>query len=278
MFCKAGKAMATDLKKQQGEAGLDKVVLSFYHMYDNLSIRGVMLKRLNHTGVVQPVLDQFRAAIEEGLWPPGSQIPTESELVEMLGVGRGVIREALATLKAFGLIDSKAGRGTFVTGNPAELVTWVLTIGSDNRELLEARYGIDAWINYLAARRATPEDITRISELAEQIEQAVAENKSVDEIVILDGEFHDAMANATHNSVLARLSVIMAASLARSRRANISSTALLDEALHSHRELVEAVQAHDSDGALAATCRSLRRVARLQGIEIDIDDEYAIEE
>jgi GntR family transcriptional repressor for pyruvate dehydrogenase complex len=236
-----------------------------------------MLKRLNHTGVVKPVLEQFREAIEQGLWPPGSQIPTESELVEMLGVGRGVIREALATLKAFGLIDSKAGRGTFVTGNPAELVTWIITIGSDNRELLEARYGIDAWINYLAARRATPEDIARISELAEQVEQAVAENKSLDEIVILDGEFHDAMANATHNSVLARLTVIMAASLACSRRANISTTALLDEALRSHRELVEAVRAHDADGAFAATRRSLRRVARLQGIEIAVDDEYAVE-
>jgi DNA-binding FadR family transcriptional regulator len=110
------------------------------------------------------------------------------------------------------------------------------------------------------------------------MEQAVAENKTMDEIVIMDGEFHDAMANATHNSVLARLSVIMAASLARNRRANISTTALLDEALHSHRELVEAVQAHDSEGARAATCRSLRRVAQLQGIEIDIDDEYALEE
>ena len=237
-----------------------------------------MLKRLNHTGVVKPVLEQFRDAIEEGIWPPGSQIPTESELVEMLGVGRGVIREALATLKAFGLIDAKAGRGTFVTGNPGELVTWVLTIGSDNRELLEARYIIDAWINYLAARRATPEDIAQISVLAEQMEQAVAENKTMDEIVIMDGEFHDAMANATHNSVLARLSVIMAASLARNRRANISTTALLDEALHSHHELVEAVRAHDSEGARAATCRSLRRVARLQGIKIDIDDEYALEE
>src|SRR5262245_10761075 len=237
-----------------------------------------MLKKLNHTGVVKPVLDQFREAIEEGLWPPGSQIPTESELVEMLGVGRGVVREALATLKAFGLIDSKPGRGTFVTCKPSDLVTWIVAIGSDNSELLEARYGIDAWINYLAARKATPDDIARLAELAEQMVQAVADNKDLDEIVMLDGEFHDAMANATHNSVLARLSVIMAASLAHSRRANTSTTVLLEEALRSHRELVEAVRAHDAAGALAATRRSLRRVARMQGISIDADDEYAVEE
>jgi DNA-binding FadR family transcriptional regulator len=236
-----------------------------------------MLKRLDRSSADKPVLEQFRDAIEDGLWPPGSQIPTESELVDMLGVGRGVVREALATLKAFGLIDSKAGRGTFVTCKPSELATWVVAIGSDNRELLEARYGTDAWINYLAARKATPEDVARISDLVERMECAVAENKTRDEIVAIDGEFHNAMANATHNSVLARLSVIMAASLEHSRRANISTTDLLSEAIRSHRELVKAVQAHDSAGAWAATRRSLRRVARMQGIEIDVDDGYAVE-
>jgi GntR family transcriptional repressor for pyruvate dehydrogenase complex len=237
-----------------------------------------MLKRLDRSSAVKPVLEQFRDAIEEGMWPLGSQIPTENELVDMLGVGRGVVREALATLKAFGLIDSTPGRGTFVTCTPSELATWIVAIGSDNRELLEARYGIDAWINYLAAQKATPEDMERIWVLVEQMERAVAENKTRDEIVAIDGEFHDAMANATHNSVLARLSVIMAASLEHSRRANISTTDLLDEAIRSHRELAKAVEAHDPAGAWAATRRSLQRVARMQSIEIDVDDEYAMEE
>ena len=237
-----------------------------------------MLKRLDRSKAVIPVLEQFREAIESGHWPPGSKIPTESELVEILGVGRGVVREALATLKAFGLIDSKPGLGTFVTNTPSELVTWIVAIGSDNRELLEARYGIDAWINYLAALKATPEDVERIADLAEQMERAVAENKTRDEIVVIDGRFHDALANATHNSVLARLSVIMAASLEHSRRTNISTKDLLDEAIHSHRELALAVRMHNPDDAWAATRRSLQRVARMQGIKIDSHDEYAVEE
>lgn len=234
-----------------------------------------MLRRMERSGVVEPVLEQFRQAIESGLWPLGSRIPTETELVEILGVGRGVVREALATLKAFGLVDSIPGRGTFVTRKPSELATWVVAIGSDNVELLEARYGTDAWINYLAARKATPEDVVRISDLAMQMERAAAEQKSLDEIVALDGEFHDALARATHNSVLCRLSAIMAASLEHSRRANISTAALLAEAMRSHREIADAVQAHDPQAALAATRRSLHRVARMQGIVIDVDDEFA---
>ena len=233
-----------------------------------------MLKRLERAGTVEPVLDQFREAIEAGQWPLGSQIPTETELMEMLGVGRGVIREALATLKAFGIIDSTPGRGTFVTHRPSEVSSWVVAIGSDNRELLEARYGTDAWINYLAARKATPEDLAAIEEMAAAMERAAAEGKTLDDIVDLDSAFHEALARATHNSVLTRLSAIMAASLEHSRRANVSSQALLDEAILSHREITDAVRAHDGDAALAATRRSLRRTARLQGIVIDVEDEY----
>jgi DNA-binding FadR family transcriptional regulator len=234
-----------------------------------------MLKPVNHAVVVRPVLEQFRQAIEGGLWPLGGQIPTETELVETLGVGRGVVREALATLKAFGLIDARPGRGTFVTGSLAELVTWIVAIGSDNQELLEARYGIDSWTTYLAARKATPADIARITGLLQEMEQAIADGRSLDEFVLLDGRFHDALAQATHNSVLARLSVIMAASLEHSRRANIATQDLLEEAMWSHREVTAAVLAHDGERARAATCRSLRRVARMQGITINADDEYA---
>jgi DNA-binding FadR family transcriptional regulator len=214
-------------------------------------------------------LDQFQDAIEQGDWPLGSRIPTESELAVRLGVGRGAVREALAGLKASGLIDSHPGRGTFVTHKPSELATWTVVVGSDNRELLEARYGIDAWINYLAASHATPEDVECIRELAAQMERAVAEGKSRDEIVALDGEFHEALAKATHNSVLARLSVIMAASLEFSRRANISTQDLLDEAIRSHRELADAVSDHDPQRASVATQSSLRRVARLQGLPLE---------
>ncbi len=233
-----------------------------------------MLQSLDHSGVVRPVLEQFRVAIESGRWPLGSKIPTEEELVRMLGVGRGVVREALATLKAFGLIESKPGRGTFVTGSPSELVTWIVAIGSDQHDLLEARYGIDSWINYLAARRATPADVEHISGLVQQMEDAIASNKSLDDFNELDNAFHSALADATHNSVLARLDVLMHASLAHSRRANITTNALLEEAMRSHHEVAQAVRDHDGERASIAKRCSLRRAGRLQGIAIDVEESH----
>jgi DNA-binding FadR family transcriptional regulator len=244
-------------------------------MDGNMDSDQQVLRRLDRSSALMDVLEQFKDAIELGTWPLGSQIPTESELAERLGVGRGVIREALAGLKASGLIDSHAGRGTFVTHRPSELAMWTVVVGSDNMELLEARYGIDAWINYLAACHATEEDIALIAHLAVQMERAVAEGKSRDEIVELDNQFHDAMACATHNTVLARLSIIMSASIEYSRRANISTSDLLDEAMRSHRELSDAVSNHDPQRAFEATRRSLYRVAKLQRIDLDFEAKCA---
>jgi GntR family transcriptional regulator len=58
--------------------------------------------------------DELRQAISTGAYQPGSQLPTEAELVEMLGVSRTVVREALRGLEEDGLIMRRHGVGTFV--------------------------------------------------------------------------------------------------------------------------------------------------------------------
>jgi GntR family transcriptional regulator len=58
--------------------------------------------------------DELRQAIVGGAYSPGSQLPTEAELVTMLGVSRTVVREALRGLEEDGLILRRHGVGTFV--------------------------------------------------------------------------------------------------------------------------------------------------------------------
>src|SRR3546814_924334 len=55
-------------------------------------------------------------AISEGVWKPGDQIPTESELETHLGVSRGTLRAAISELTRKGWLHRHAGRGTFVLG------------------------------------------------------------------------------------------------------------------------------------------------------------------
>jgi GntR family transcriptional regulator len=61
---------------------------------------------------------ELRDAIARGLYRPGSQLPAESELVQLLGVSRTVVREALRLLEEDGLITRRHGVGTFVRKHP----------------------------------------------------------------------------------------------------------------------------------------------------------------
>jgi GntR family transcriptional regulator len=61
---------------------------------------------------------ELRQAIIGGTFRPGSQLPTEAELCEMLGVSRTVVREALRVLEDDGLVSRRHGVGTFVRNRP----------------------------------------------------------------------------------------------------------------------------------------------------------------
>lgn len=72
----------------------------------------------------------MRKSIADGAWPPGSQLPTETDLAETYGVSRPTVRLAVSALRAEGLLDVKQGRGTFVRTTvlgPATIVERTIT-------------------------------------------------------------------------------------------------------------------------------------------------------
>jgi GntR family transcriptional regulator len=66
----------------------------------------------------QQVADDVRAAVVTGVHPPGSRLPSESELARTYGVARGTVRQALATLAAEGLISTRKGARRLVLDQP----------------------------------------------------------------------------------------------------------------------------------------------------------------
>ena len=78
-------------------------------------LRSAKSERKTLTDVAQ---QELRQAITRGAYRPGSQLPTEAELCEMLGVSRTVVREALRMLEDEGLVARRHGVGTFVRNHP----------------------------------------------------------------------------------------------------------------------------------------------------------------
>jgi DNA-binding GntR family transcriptional regulator len=70
--------------------------------------------RPSHKTLTDAVQEEIRQAIISGTYSPGSQLPTEAELGQLLGASRTVVREALRILEEDGLIFRRHGVGTFV--------------------------------------------------------------------------------------------------------------------------------------------------------------------
>jgi GntR family transcriptional regulator len=84
----------------------------------------------------QQIADDLREQIESGALPPGSQLPTEDELRRRYSASRNTVRDAITRLKGQGLIQTRAGQGTFVPDKIDPYVT-VLTAGPQSARLGE---------------------------------------------------------------------------------------------------------------------------------------------
>jgi GntR family transcriptional regulator len=120
-------------------------------------LRSARSERKTLTEVAQ---QELRQAITGGTFRPGSQLPTEAELCEMLGVSRTVVREALRVLEDDGLVARRHGVGTFVRNHP---ILKNLNFNFGITEMIESA-GFKSGTSHLAIQNETADE-----EKAEQL-------------------------------------------------------------------------------------------------------------
>ena len=67
------------------------------------------------------VLEQVKSMIAQGVYKKGDLLPSEKELIEMMGVSRITVRKALQILGEAGVIETRKGKGSFVAVDASEL-------------------------------------------------------------------------------------------------------------------------------------------------------------
>ncbi|MFB2550139.1 FadR/GntR family transcriptional regulator [Ensifer soli] len=152
------------------------------------------------------LVDTLIAQIESGDLAPGQRLPTEQAIMAATGVSRTVVREALASLRAKGLITTRQGLGAFVASDPKPrafsiAVTDVESI-DDVLSVLELRIGIEVEAAGLAALRRTEEDLERMRVKLDALDRSILAGGSGSEE---DFAFHRAILVATRNPYYARL-------------------------------------------------------------------------
>ncbi|MBO0343991.1 FadR family transcriptional regulator [Roseibium sp. CAU 1637] len=204
--------------------------------------------------------------IRGGAYHVGEKLPREKDLVSTYGVSRTVVREALAQLRAEGLIEIKHGVGAFVCSQttPEMKIPFLpdnLQKRSDLLELLELRKGVEIEAAGLAALRRSPAQNERIQEAFHDFKEALRNNSGASE---KDFELHRRIAEATNNRfylefldyISRQVTVNAPRSLyggEQSRRLD-QLNALEDE----HRQLVEAIREQDPEKSRSAMRQHLK--------------------
>lgn len=149
------------------------------------------------------VANRLRKLIDDRTWVAGQQLPTELKLIEMFGVSRTVIREAISALGAEGLVVPQHGRGVFVAEHlPARPFRFGdSSIGETDhiRQSMELRLGIETEAAALAATRRTDDELLAMKRALDIINQLNSESVGG---AAEDFDFHVRIAEAAHNSYL----------------------------------------------------------------------------
>ncbi|UJP41288.1 FadR/GntR family transcriptional regulator [Cellulomonas palmilytica] len=202
------------------------------------------------TGLIDSTVQELRARITSGEWPVGSRIPPEPQLVELLGVGRNTVREAVQSLVHAGLLERRQGSGTYVLSSSELAATMGRQIAeARQRDVVEVRRALEIEAARLAARRRTALDASTLLDRRDERAAAYVSG-DLDAMVATDLALHTTIVRAAANPVLASLYENLIDAIGENIRFNFVTDYHGQTA---HDALVEAIVAGDAAKAVAET-------------------------
>ncbi len=223
------------------------------------------LTPVTRTTLTADIYRKLVSHIIRGVWKPGVRIPAERQLGQLLGVGRASLREALKALEIMGLIETRLGDGTYVCQRSEFLsrpLLWAITSSSETEvhELVEARKLIETELAGLAAERATPEDLNQIGIHLDRMERSL---DSPTEFLQADIEFHLAIGQAAHNTILMNALHLIRNLLQEWIGSTLQMEGIAQKALEHHKSIFLAVAKKNGSAARAGMAAHLAEMARL---------------
>lgn len=210
-------------------------------------------KRAKKSRIFQNVVDQIREAILERRLKPGAMLPSERELRQTFNVSRGTLREALRVLEHMGLIEIKLGTGggSYVkqAGIEQLMESFTLLIRSGSlsvSEIGEFREGIEGKIAWLAAKRASKEDIKELEDLLVHAVSFKEKGLSAwEDFLDIDQQIHKKLAQISKNALYSYSARIIHDNIRKYYDKYLSNTmAGMEENLQDLKDIVEAVKNH----------------------------------
>jgi GntR family transcriptional repressor for pyruvate dehydrogenase complex len=210
-----------------------------------------LFKPVKKIRVYEEIVGKVKDMIEKGRLKSGDQLPGERELAEVFNVSRSSVREALRSLESQGFLESRQGEGTYIASKPVEslvnpLASFISTEKDSQMELFEMRRVIEPQLAFLAAERATQDDIALMEQALDLQEEAIARGETGTDV---DKTFHYIMAKATKNKFLLRMTDSVMDLLSESRDKYLQVEGRTEKSIARHRQVLDAIKAGDGKRA-----------------------------
>lgn len=208
------------------------------------------MAQVKRAPLAEQAADLLLERIRAGEWPLGAKLPGENTLGPQLGVGRSTVREAIRSLAAKGVLNTRQGAGVFVAALDVAEDWGAALRKADINSVIEARIAIEVEAAALAADRRSPSELRAIRRAAEKRD---SQRDDIELHVDADIAFHRAIVTAAHNQILIDL---FDSFTPRSRQAMIDLLRLRgefgsDADQHAHTDILDAIADHNGQKASA---------------------------
>ena len=161
------------------------------------------MKKIVKKSLPNQIAEDIEKRIKGGDFNVGDKLPTEPELVSMYGVSRNTIREAIKSLTAPGILETRQGDGTYVIAKERlQVELYNVMDKTTNKNIFEVRNMLENTIVEKAIINATDSDLL---EIEKYLKLRKEETDSIREKTQADMNFHISIAKATHNDLLVEM-------------------------------------------------------------------------
>ena len=216
-----------------------------------------MLENLSKIQLENPVdliISQIRDLISSSKIKPGEKLPPERKLAEHFGVSRSQVREAINKLQIYGIVKVQPQSGTTVSGMGIValegLISDILKLeNSDYNSLVDTRVLLEKEAARLAAINRSSDDLIEMSKALRLYEQKLmARQPSIEEDLL----FHIKIAEASKNTVLKSLMMIITPDIVKSFTQLKVCNGKNSKTIEEHRNILEMISDRNPEGAVRA--------------------------
>lgn len=226
---------------------------------------------LKRKSLVDDVVDVFLKDVETGVYTYGDKLPSQKELAKRYQVSLIVIREALTKLSAVGIISFHQGKGTYLnkseegTFASPEFSSLIFHNINNLLEIVEARQIMECETSALAAIRRTNNNLLEIEKTINGMKESLNDFESFAQ---WDVEFHIAVAKASNNQVLQKMTML----LIDSYRSEISKffqiPGIIEKILMEHESIYKQILNRNSRNASFIMLNHLKLPEKVLSVKI----------